>query len=214
MVYDPNTNRLIVFAGQSGGGSGGDTFPDVWVLTNANGLGGPPAWIQLTFSGTIAAGQYAPSATYDAANNIMTVFGGTTQMSTDTNGVWTLSNANGLGGTPTWNQLNISGAKPSPRTFHTAVYNPSSNRMVIFGGNNPSTVLSDLWILNNANGMGPSSWVQIQGSFGTFGSPIGRNSHTAAYDAVNDVMMMLGGSGATLDGYFVLPWTLEHATGQ
>ena len=42
IVYDPSTQRLILF----GGNNGSVPINDVWVLTNANGLGGAPAWTQ------------------------------------------------------------------------------------------------------------------------------------------------------------------------
>jgi len=42
-VYDYTSNRMIVFSG----GNHDTVSPDVWVLTNANGLNGTPAWIQL-----------------------------------------------------------------------------------------------------------------------------------------------------------------------
>ena len=46
-VYDSNTNRMIVFGGDPNiGGCFGRTN-DVWVLENANGLGGTPNWLQL-----------------------------------------------------------------------------------------------------------------------------------------------------------------------
>jgi hypothetical protein len=99
-VYDPSTNRMIVFAGQDGGGFGCSTYSEVWVLSNANGLGGTPTWTQLSPTGGPPAGQYAPSAVYDPASNRMTVFGGggfANAACQNTNAVWVLTNANGLG---------------------------------------------------------------------------------------------------------------------
>jgi hypothetical protein len=61
---------------------------------------------------------------YDSSNNIMSVFGGeNATVSADTNGVWTLSNANGLGGTPQWTNIVPDGAAGSPpqRLGHSAV---------------------------------------------------------------------------------------------
>jgi hypothetical protein len=56
-VYDSTSNRLIVFGGCVGGmfcecsAAPVQVFNDVWVLTNANGLGGTPAWLELTPTG-------------------------------------------------------------------------------------------------------------------------------------------------------------------
>src|SRR4051812_16251234 len=52
-VYDAATNRMIVFGGAAGGYCAGAPPPrnDVWVLTNANGLGGTAAWILVSPGG-------------------------------------------------------------------------------------------------------------------------------------------------------------------
>jgi hypothetical protein len=46
-VYDPNSNRLITHGGCSANCS--PALSQTFVLTNANGLGGTPAWIALEF---------------------------------------------------------------------------------------------------------------------------------------------------------------------
>ena len=71
-VYDAVGNRMIAF----GGTDSSSFFNDVWVLSNANGSGGTPAWTQLAPSGTAPPAREAPAAVYDAAGNRMIVFGG------------------------------------------------------------------------------------------------------------------------------------------
>ncbi len=160
-------NRMIVFGGQNGGGSGGGTYAEVWVLSNANGLGGTPSWTQLSPTGGPPPGQYGPTAIYDVANNRMTVFGGAAQGSgIATNAVWVLSNANGLGGTPAWTNLVAEGAAGAPpvRQNHMAGYDPAGNWMMIFGGCGGCT---DPWVLANANGLGGTpTWTQLSPSDG------------------------------------------------
>ena len=75
-------------------------------------------------------------------------------------GVYVLSHANGLGGTPTWDPLNPSGDLPAARIGHTTVYDPKSNRLILFGGGDCcGGSFNDTWVLVNANGMGgPPSW--------------------------------------------------------
>ena len=143
-VYDSASNRMIVFGGLTGNG-GGTVLSDVWVLTNANGLGATSQWIQLAPTGSIPA-RYSHTATYDAVSGSMTVFSGVINGS-DTNDVWVLTNANGTGGAPAWNQLSPAGGPPLPRDSADAVYDPTTNRMTVFGG-----PLSDVWFLTNANG--------------------------------------------------------------
>jgi Galactose oxidase, central domain len=151
-VYDPNTNRLIVF-----GGYNRSILGDLWVLTNANGTAGSPQWIQLTPSGSAPSNRYGHSAVYDAANNRMIVYGGTTGGTTILSDTWVLSNANGLGGSPAWT-LTVAGTGSAPaRSLHNALYDPASNKMIIFGGKPQSQlgIVSDdhINVLNDANGL-------------------------------------------------------------
>lgn len=216
-VYDAAGNRLIVY----GGGFSSTTLFDVWVLSHANGLGGTPAWQKLSPAGGPPIGGYGSSAVYDQTNNIMTVFGGYFRTSASPFGfvlynyVWTLSHANGLGGTPTWTNIVANGAAGSPgkRTAHTAIYDPANNRMTIFGGGSftpfESPGFNDVWVLANANGLGGTpAWTQLlPGGV----APARRGSHTAVYDAVNNHMVMFGGD--SYDGLFFGVWTLTGANG-
>jgi hypothetical protein len=58
---------------------------------------------------------------------------------------------------PTWNQIAQSSVNfPAAREQHTAVYNPSTNKMVVFGGlvtvTSPLLGTNDVFVLNQANG--------------------------------------------------------------
>jgi len=216
-VYDPASNRLIIF----GGGFGSQTFLDVWVLTNANGLGGTPAWMQLAPSGAPPPGGYSPSSVYDSANNIMTVFGGYTLSSRSPlgfvlyNGVWTLSHANGLGGAPHWTNIVANGAPglPGKRDAHTAVYDSANNRMIIFGGGTFAAYeapgYNDVWVLSNANGLGGTPvWTELRPGGA---APGRRGSHTAVYDAAGNRMIIFGGQG--WDAQYYSAWVLTGANG-
>ena len=74
------------------------------------------------------------------------------------NDTWVLTNANGMGGTPAWTLIATSPGsdiEPEPRATHTAVYDPGSNVMTVFGGIvTPSGQLqtNDVFLLSDANG--------------------------------------------------------------
>src|SRR5579872_7049876 len=178
-MYDPGSNRMMLY--------GGSTGSDVWVLTNANGLESSDAeWIQLLPIGNPpdALTDYERHV-YDPVNNTMIVYDSTA-------GVFTLSHANGLGGTPVWTQLNVAANGPSPRAAFTAVYNPGNNRLIVFGGGAGGVDLNDLWVLTNANGLnGTSAWIPLP--TGTATVPSGRSGHTAVYDPASDSMTIFGG---------------------
>ena len=82
-AYDPATNRLMVFGGQDGTD---ETIgiclgfcpatSDVFVLSNANGLGGLAFWTQLAPTGGPPPERFSPVVEHDSATNRLMVFGG------------------------------------------------------------------------------------------------------------------------------------------
>jgi hypothetical protein len=149
-IYNSTTNTLTVFGGDAGGTT---PFGDVWVLSNANGAGGTPAWTEMTATGGPTA-RSGHSATYDSVNNLMTVYGGWSGTSLLSD-AWVLSSANGQGATPAWTQV-VPLTTPPLRRFHSAIYDPVHNQMNIFGGaSSLSPFESDdhTLSLSNANGI-------------------------------------------------------------
>jgi hypothetical protein len=211
-AYDAANNLLIIF----GGIASSTAYSDVWVLSNANGMGGTPAWTQLSPTGTSPLGYVA--GVYDQSNNILIVFGGPNAALTKlTNAVWTLSHANSLGGTPQWTNIVPDGKPGSPpaRVAETAVYDPTNNRMVIFAGTNNTSKfggylgLNDVWVLANANGSGGSpAWTQLKPK-GT--PPAKRAAHTAVYDSTTNQMMIF--AGVDYEAVYYLVWVLDDANG-
>jgi PKD domain len=189
--YDAAKNRLIVFyPGIPGYGGFGN---QVWVLTNANGLGGNPEWINLAPTGTPPVSNGMESVTYDSVSNRLTVFGGCAyNCSPSLHQVIVLVNANGLGGQASWVQSTVT--NPQQRSGHTAVYDPTSNRMIVFGGDLAfyGTAQNDTKILTNANGVpSPSAWSTLVTAGGP---PVARNAHSAVYDEANGRMIIFGGN--------------------
>lgn len=211
-VYDTNTNRMIVFGGNLSVGNCFVETNDLWVLTNANGAGGTPTWSQITPAGALPSVRDGHSAVYDRTNNRMIVFGGRLECSNANNEVWVLANANGIGGTPAWTQLLPAGAAPAARGFHSAVYDPDSNSMIIFGGQTDnSPVANDIWILANANGLGGTpTWTQLT-PIGTL--PPMRFGHSAIYDSVANSMTIFAGTTNASIGVANDLWMLANANG-
>jgi hypothetical protein len=203
-VYNQNSNSMIVFGGSDCATPTSQFYNDVWVLSNANGLGGTPAWTQLSLSGGPPV-RLGATAVYDPSSNRMTVFGGYDVA--PFSDVWVLSNANGLGGTPAWTQLSPGGAAIPPRDYHSAIYDPASNRMTVFGGVDVGELLSDVWTLSSANGMGGTPfWTQLPST-----SIPAREATTTVYDAVGNRMIVFG--GISNNGYVNETWALSGANG-
>ncbi|HTD48287.1 MAG TPA: hypothetical protein VK881_13560 [bacterium] len=222
-AYDPATNRMIVFGGTSQDFGNITGYNDVWVLTNADGTGGTPAWIQISPAGTPPAARFGAGVGYDPYDNELIVFGGATSFYNGScnpivnpgtlNDVWILTNANGVGGTPTWTQLTVSGAPPSPRRSGVVVYDSSRNRMIIFGGNEACGMHNDTWVLSNANGLetwDTPTWTRLLPP-----DPLpavrGESMYSGAYDTPDNMLILFGGQGIGVDYSDV--WILTNANG-
>jgi len=208
-VYDPGSNRMIIFGG--GLGYASPCSNDVWALSNANDTSGAPAWTRLNPSGTPPPPRLRHAAVYDTTTNTMIIYGGNDCFSARYGDVWILTHANGLDGTPTWTQLSPIGSAPPGRQSASAVYDPASNRMIIYGGEEGLPSLDgNVWVLTNANGTGGTpGWIELSIS-GTI--PPARELQSAVYDSVNNIMTVFGGlneSGQSLNDL----WTLSGANG-
>lgn len=133
--YDAANNRLIAFypGNPPFNGNPPGNGNEVWILTNANGLGGTPAWIKLLPGGSPPFSNGNETAAYDAATNRLIVYGGCfANCSPALSNVFVLSNANGLGGPPVWTQSTVT--NPQARAGLSAVDDSANNLMIAFGG--------------------------------------------------------------------------------
>ncbi len=198
-VYDPTSNRMIVFGGRD---ANGNNRNDVWALTHANGEGATGQWIRFIPNGTTGSppARSGHSAVYDSVNNRMIIFGGcSANCAPVLSDVWVLTNANGIGGTPAWTQLSP-GYGPAARANSAAAYDAADNQLIIFGGQDgsadPCSTFTDVWVLTTANGLGdyPPTWslpFDLEGPYG----PPGQNGASSAYDTTTNVMSVFGGTG-------------------
>ena len=159
-VYDAVSNRLIVFGGRvfRGGRERDQLFNDVWVLTNANGLGGVSEWVSISPNGVAPAPRVFHTLAFDPNSNRLAVFGGALPGATDyvgSNDTWLLTNANGLGGASEWVKLDAGSNLPLARGAAWAGYFGATNRLVVSNGSSglpDPGLLSDAWVLASASG--------------------------------------------------------------
>jgi hypothetical protein len=189
-IYDPVRDRMVIFGGWPGG-SPDAGLNDTWALS----IGMTPApWSQLAPLGTPPSARFGHAAIYDPVRDRIVVFGG--YDGSLRNDAWALS----LSGTPAWSQLNPSGAPPSARSNHTAIYDPVGDRMVVFGGMDASGPRNDTWALS----LGVSlAWSQLAPGGGP---PSVRYRQTAIYDPLRDHMVIFGGRDE--NGYRFDTWEL------
>lgn len=176
-IYDPVRQRMLVF----GGRDGTERFNDVWALS----LDGNPVWSAIVPSGTPPAGRFSHTAVYDPVRDRMVVFGGTDSLGRFSD-VWALT----LNESPEWVDITPEGAGPSARLGHSAIYDPGSDAMVMFGGSD-TTLVNDLWSLSLA---GDPVWSELTPA-GT--PPEARGWHSVIYDPYRHRMVVQGGWDGT-----------------
>jgi hypothetical protein len=206
-VYDPTTNSMILFGGFN---CSKTYYNDVWLLSNANGVGGTPAWKKLTTFGTPPSTRESSAVAYDSVNNVLMMYGGDGN-SVDDGDVWTLSNANGTGGSPVWTQLAPTGTAPMARTGVQAIYDSVHDRITVFGGFYKSVTLTDTWALTFANGIGGApAWTKIAPT----GTAPSVGYYSASYDtSANAMYIFAGSSSATKLAGDDHAFTLSNANG-
>ncbi len=184
-TFDPVRQRMIVFGGWSAVAET-TLFNDVWVLP----LAGPPRCLPLVTAGTPPPVRRGHSAVYDPVRDRLLVFGGWTRQGGDglyLADVWALS----LGeDPPTWTQLAPTGTPPGGRCAQVGVYDPGSDRMVLFGG---EPLNNEVWALSLA---GTPAWAQLSPT-GT--PPVARRFMSAIFDPVRDRMVLFGGTTGSAD---------------
>lgn len=190
-VYDPVRQRMLVF-----GGAAPDLLNDVWELSLAGT--GTPTWSLLTYSQYPPSPRNGASAMYDPVRDQMLIFGGYQGAYPPLNDVWSLD----LSETPpTWREIMVPGFRPSVRHQHSAIYDPTADRMVVFGGLG-STYRNDVWALALS---GPPTWTQTTPAVA---GPSERWDHTAIYDPVRGRMIIYGGFESTTSPFCDDVWAL------
>ncbi len=177
MVHDTARDRLVVF-----GGTDGAYRNDSYVHSMVSGRG----WEPLATAGVPPPARRLHTGVNDPEGDRLIVFGGYDDHLLGD--LWQLT----FSGTPTWSPLAASGAGPSPRGGHVAIYDPVGRRMIVYGGYDgvsaPAYRIGDVWALSLA---GTPAWSPIAT---TGPRPSARSSATAVYDATRHAMIVFGGT--------------------
>lgn len=132
-VYDPVRDRMVVF-----GGADGSYRNDVWALSLTD-----LSWTPLRPVGALPPARDGHTAVYDPVHDQMVVYGGY-DGGAALGDSWALT----LYDAPGWTRLESIGLPPVARTLHRSIYDPLSDRMIVFGGlDGGSSYLNDAWTL-------------------------------------------------------------------
>ncbi len=174
-AWDPVHRRQYVFGGQHDAGLSSD------VVTIEPG--DPPVVRLLVTAGPKPRPRTGALVVYDSNRNRLVVFGGRDLLGPLLADVWTLA----LDGTPTWTELAPDSTGPEGRFGASGVYEPSSDALVLFGGDRGGPTFADAWKLLFA---GSPTWHPLATSGD---SPSGRAYAPAILDPVRHRMVIHGG---------------------
>ena len=187
-IYDPVRDRMVIF----GGHTGSSRLNEVWALP----LGSPVSWQALAPTGTPPAPRWGQGGAYDPAGDRIVLFGGN-NLTTAFADSWTLT----LAGTPAWSKLTPTGTPPAGRWAPAASFDPSRNRLMVFGGYDGASYFSDAWALDLD---GAPAWQSISPNGA---APEPRFGTAWVFDPPRDRVVLYGGgtTQADVDDVWSLP---------
>jgi hypothetical protein len=171
IAYDPVRAETVVFGGQSVA----STLRDVWIW---NGL----RWRNATPASGGPTARSDPAMTYDPIRERVLMYGGRPSE---------FSSEPPFGDTWEWDGTAWTDVTPgpqqnaSPRYHPRLAYHAPTERVVLFGGYDGSTVLDDTWTWNG------SRWTSVDPSV----RPPGRRLQTMAYDTDGGEILLFSGIG-------------------
>ena len=181
MVRDSSSGRILLFGGITGLNIL-DASNDTWAYDP-----GANTWTNLRPSEPLPPPRFAHVMEYDPFTKRVILFGGR-RASTRLNDTWAYDPA-----TNTWTDLNPAGPVPPAREASDMVYDPSSGRLIMFGGlSGTGDLLNDTWAYDPV----ASTWTNLNPA-GTL--PPARCLHSMAYDPGTHRVLLFGGWSASAD---------------
>lgn len=205
MVFDAAQNKFFLFGGQSKY----LTLNELWSY-DPNSL----LWSELHPASTSPLGRADPMFVWPSR-----ALGGGMTDAAFLFGGWYNNSASMVGrlsdswyyfpGNNTWNQVSPSGNPPG-RSDSAVAYDSKDNIVLIYGGYNGTSYLSDIWSYYPQN----ATWLQVTPTSTSNPPPLA--DARMQYDVKNDVFVMFGGNNnlATAESYnhYNTTWTFNPST--
>ena len=187
MVYDSNSDRVILF----GGNNYSMVFDDTWTYSYT-----ADTWTQMSPENAPSKRWYT-SMVYDSTSKMTILFGGYDGTS-EFNDTWVYNLT-----TDTWTQMNPVNA-PTERQLAPMVYDSNYHKVILFGGTSYPISLNDTWVYDPSTNV----WFPMTPS----PSPSARQGHTMVYDNTSDQVILFGGANGTLTTafYFDDTWAYSY----
>jgi hypothetical protein len=184
MVYDPVTERVILFGGLDD--SDRTILNDTWSYDPAANT-----WTELQPVGAVPFARFEHDMVYDPTSQTAILFGGTAGGMTGLNDTWAYHPESGE-----WTKLQLTGDVPLPRFRHAMAFDTARGEVIVFGGDSGWQVLDDIWTLQlsevPAESSDDSSWTELP-AVGTLSPPGG--SGLLFHDSDRGELILLGGYG-------------------
>jgi N-acetylneuraminic acid mutarotase len=191
MVYDPSTRQLVVF----GGFDDQDRFrADTWAYDPVAGI-----WDNLLPTGDEPPGRAFFTTVSDPSTGKIIMFGGLAGgipqnlsgaqamfLAKDRlNDTWAYDPTGNA-----WTELHPGGTVPTARAFQAMAYDPSTKKIIMFGGASDRAVFNDTYAYDPA----ANAWTKLEPA-GTI--PPGGLGYAMAYDSSIQKMILFGGGTPT-----------------
>jgi hypothetical protein len=181
MAWDPAMSAVVLFGGQSFTAPTGPGFlNDTWTWNGS-------AWAQ-QHPVTSPSPRNSSGMAYDPALGKLVLFGGLGNVIVGDTWLWDGTN---------WTRVSTAHS-PSPREDPAMVYDAALGKIVLFGGqgvfdsNTATSYLADTWVFDG------NDWTQVLGEDQTgTTAPRRRSLAAAAYDSINQVVVLHGGQADT-----------------
>lgn len=175
-VWDPAGRQMLVFGGANDRGAALD---DLWSFQLP-----AASWTLLPSGGPAPKARVRHSAVWDPTSREMLLFGGYQDPAGYSSELWSYRPEERR-----WMLRGVDGATPQPRARHSAVWDPRSGRMLVFGGFMGGVEhLGDLWAYDPAD----DRWAELK----TGQAPLPRADHAAVWDGASGQMLVYGGGAS------------------
>jgi N-acetylneuraminic acid mutarotase len=193
LVCDPASGRVILFGGMDIEDDGtGTYFDDTWAYDPAQST-----WTELDSSRSGPAPRTSHCMAYESSGGLIVLFGGAT-MGADGNltcldDTWAYDP-----GANTWTELDPAGTRPSSRSGASMAYDPTSRRLILFGGSpapeeSESLDLGDTWTYDPS----ADSWAELRPAGPV---PPARSNASMVYEPSGARLLLFGGQAFREDG--------------
>lgn len=184
-VWDPVDRELLYYGGTNSRSS--TAVGELWAYSPAAGT-----WRHLISSNAAPPGRFGAAGVWDPVGKRLLIFGG--QQSTGLHAGLLNDVVAYAPSSNSWSTLSRQGAPgaPSPRSHVAATWDPSTGRLLVFGGETsdaPLALSSQLWAFSPGS---PGTWTLLAGGGGR-SQPPARQSAALVWDASSDVVRLYGG---------------------